>query len=80
MSGGAVERGALKLISLCPTDAVWEGAIRQARLPNGHKGEVDVFKYFVFLAGTLIGVGLLGTLGLQIVDEEELIDHGVENL
>ncbi|KAJ9604390.1 putative monocarboxylate transporter mch1 [Cladophialophora chaetospira] len=50
------------------------------KLPNGHKGEVDVFKYFVFLAGTLIGVGLLGTLGLQIVDEEELIDHGVENL
>ncbi|KIY04165.1 uncharacterized protein Z520_00857 [Fonsecaea multimorphosa CBS 102226] len=50
------------------------------KLPNGHKGEVDVFKYFVFLAGTLVGVGLLGTLGLQIVDEEEMIDHGVENL
>ncbi|KIX08348.1 uncharacterized protein Z518_03004 [Rhinocladiella mackenziei CBS 650.93] len=50
------------------------------KLPNGHKGEVDVFKYFIFLAGTLIGVGLLGTLGLQIVDEEELIDHGVEAL
>ena len=50
------------------------------KLPNGHKGEVDVFKYFVFLAGTLIGVGLLGTLGLQIVDEEQLIDDGVENL
>ena len=50
------------------------------KLPNGHKGEVDVFKYFVFLAGTLIGVGLLGTIGLQIVDEEGLIDHGVEAL
>lgn len=50
------------------------------KLPNGHKGEVDVFKYFIFLAGTLIGVGLLGTLGLRIVDEEELIQHGVENL
>jgi MFS family permease len=50
------------------------------RLPNGQKGEVDVYRFFVFLAGTLIGVGLLGTLGLQIVDEEELIDHGVENL
>ena len=50
------------------------------RLPNGQKGDVDVFKYFVFLAGTLIGVGLLGTLGLRIVDEEDLIDHGVENL
>ncbi|KIW21488.1 hypothetical protein PV08_02068 [Exophiala spinifera] len=50
------------------------------RLPNGAKGDVDVFKYFVFLAGTLIGVGLLGTLGLQVVDEEELIDHGVDVL
>lgn len=50
------------------------------RLHNGHKGEVDVFKYFIFLAGTLIAVGLLGTLGLQVVDEEELIEHGVENL
>lgn len=50
------------------------------KLPSGHKGDLDVFKYFVFLAGTLIGVGLLGTIGLQIVDEEELIDHGVEVL
>ncbi|KAJ4507884.1 putative monocarboxylate transporter mch1 [Exophiala dermatitidis] len=50
------------------------------KLPDGRKGEVDVFKYFVFLAGTLVGVGLLGTLGLRIVDEEELIEHGVENL
>lgn len=50
------------------------------KLPNGEKGDVDVFRYFVFLAGTLIAVGLLGTLGLQIVDEEELIEHGVEAL
>ena len=50
------------------------------RLPNGEKGDLDVFKYFVFLAGTLIGVGLLGTLGLHIVNEEELIEHGVEVL
>jgi len=50
------------------------------RLPNGRKGDVDVFKYFLFLAGTLIGVGLIGTLGLQIVDEEEIIEHGVEQL
>jgi MFS family permease len=50
------------------------------RLPDGEKGEVDVFRYFVFLACTLIGVGLLGGLALRIVDEEELIDRGVESL
>lgn len=50
------------------------------RLPNGQKGPLDVFKYFVFLAGILIGVGLIGTLALRIVDEEELIEEGVEHL
>lgn len=50
------------------------------RLPNGQKGPLDVFKYFVFLAGILIGFGVIGTLMLRVVDEEELIDAGVENL
>jgi MFS family permease len=63
---------------------MWESQIGAhllyQRLPDGRKGEVDVFQYFVFLAGTLVGVGLLGTLGLRIVDEEELIDDGVEAL
>lgn len=63
---------------------MWESQIGAhllyERLPNGQKGDLDVFKYFIFLAGTLIGVGLLGTLGLQIVDEEDLIDHGVDVL
>lgn len=26
-----------KLVPLCPADEVWEGAIRQAQLPGGHK-------------------------------------------
>ncbi|KIV87399.1 hypothetical protein PV11_02948 [Exophiala sideris] len=63
---------------------MWESQIGAhllyQKLPNGQKGEVDVFKYFIFLAGTLIGVGLLGTLGLQIINEEELIEQGVEAL
>ena len=50
------------------------------RLPDGRKGPIDVFKYFIFLAGILIGVGILGVLALRIVDEEELIDHGVEQM
>lgn len=50
------------------------------RLPDGRKGNVDVFKFFVFLSATLFAVGILGTFGLHIVDEEALIDHGVEEL
>ena len=50
------------------------------RLPNGQRGDVDVFKYFLFLGGTLFGVGIIGVLGLRIVNEEELIQQGVEQL
>ncbi|KIV93940.1 hypothetical protein PV10_05112 [Exophiala mesophila] len=63
---------------------MWESQVGahllSERLPNGGRGDLDVFRYFIFLAGTLIGVGLLGVIGLRIVDEEELIDHGVEAL
>lgn len=47
--------------------------------PDG-KGDVDVFKYFIFLAVTLVAVGLVGTVFLKVVDEEELIDEAVEEL
>jgi hypothetical protein len=50
------------------------------RLPNGQKGELDVFRYFLFLGCTLLAVGLIGALGLRIVDEEDLIDRGMEGL
>lgn len=48
--------------------------------PQGGRGDVDVFKFFIFLSGLLFAVGLVGALGLQIVDEEELIDEAVEEL
>lgn len=47
---------------------------------DGQRGDVDVFKFFIFLAVTLVAVGLLGTVLLKIVDEEELIDEAVEEL
>lgn len=49
------------------------------RKANGEKA-VDVFRYFIFLAGTLFGVGLLGTVGLRIVNEEDMIEEAVEEL
>jgi MFS family permease len=49
-------------------------------LPGNKKGDVNVFKFFIFLAFTLLAVGLLGSVLLKIVDEEELIDEAVEEL
>lgn len=50
------------------------------RRMDGGRGDVDVFKFFLFLAFTLLAVGLLGTVLLKIVDEDELIDEAVEDL
>ncbi|OJD15228.1 hypothetical protein AJ78_04488 [Emergomyces pasteurianus Ep9510] len=50
------------------------------RGPGGHKGDVDVFKYFLFLGILLTAVGVGGTFALRIVDEEELINEAVEEL
>ncbi|KAL4889589.1 major facilitator superfamily domain-containing protein [Aspergillus ambiguus] len=49
---------------------------------DGSRGDVDVFRYFVFLAVLTFLVGIIGTLGLMIVDEDEekYIDETVEEL
>lgn len=47
---------------------------------DGSKGDVDVFKFFLFLAITLLVVGLVGGWLLKIVDEDELIDEAVDEL
>ncbi|PVI02032.1 MFS general substrate transporter [Periconia macrospinosa] len=48
--------------------------------PDGSRGDVDVFKYFLFLAILLLSVGLIGFFTLRILDEEEMIDDAVEEL
>ncbi|MCJ1321649.1 putative monocarboxylate transporter mch1 [Xylographa vitiligo] len=47
---------------------------------DGGQGDVDVFKFFLFLSGTLFSVGLIGSVVLKVVDEDELIEEGVEEL
>ena len=49
-------------------------------LPDGGRGDVDAFKYFIFLAIALLAAGLLGTFGLKVVGEEELIGDALEAL
>lgn len=48
--------------------------------PNGSRGDVDVFRFFIFLGCTLLATGIVGTFTLQIVDEDEMIDEAVEEL
>lgn len=43
-------------------------------------GEVDVYRYFLFLAILLLVVGLIGAFALTVVEEEELIDEAVSEL
>ncbi|KAG5952420.1 putative transporter mch1 [Claviceps sorghi] len=48
--------------------------------PDGSKGEVDVFRFFVFLAVLLTIMGVIGTFLLQVVDEQDLIEEAIEEL
>ncbi|KAH9827985.1 Major Facilitator Superfamily [Teratosphaeria destructans] len=50
------------------------------RKPNGRKGDVDVYRFFLFLGFLLLGCGIIGFFTLRIVGEEELIDEAVEEL
>ncbi|EGX93859.1 MFS monocarboxylic acid transporter [Cordyceps militaris CM01] len=49
-------------------------------LPDGTKGDVDVFRFFLFLALLLLAVGVLGFFTLKVVDEEDLIEGAIEEL
>ncbi|KAF3765795.1 hypothetical protein M406DRAFT_60383 [Cryphonectria parasitica EP155] len=50
------------------------------RLPDGTRGDVDCFLFFLFLAILLFTVGLLGSFTMKVIDEQELIDEAVEEL
>ncbi|KAI9889611.1 MAG: putative monocarboxylate transporter mch1 [Vezdaea aestivalis] len=50
------------------------------RNPDGSKGDVDVFKYFIFLGIMLFVAGCIGSVALRIINEEELIDEAVDEL
>lgn len=50
------------------------------RRPDGSAGEVDVFRFFLFLAVLYFVVGLIGSVTLKVVDEDDLIDEAIEEL
>jgi MFS family permease len=50
------------------------------RHSDGSKGDVDVFKFFVFLGATLFAMGIIGSIALQVVDEGEMIEDAIDQL
>lgn len=48
--------------------------------PDGSFGEVDVFRFFIFLAILLFVVGIVCTFSLRVVDEQDLIDEAIEEM
>jgi MFS family permease len=48
--------------------------------PDGSRGDVDVFRFFVFLGCTLAGAGIIGALALKVVDEESMIEEAIDEL
>ena len=47
---------------------------------DGSQSQVDVYRYFLFLAGLLFAVGILGAVGLRIVDEEAILEDAVDEM
>jgi MFS family permease len=50
------------------------------RRADGSRGEVDVFRFFIFLACLLFGAGMLGSVALKIVDESDMIEEAIDEL
>lgn len=71
-------------IAACGLSGMWlsqfGSRVLYERLPDGTKGDVDVFHFFLFLAILLVVVGIIGTFTLRVVNEQDLIDEAVEEL
>lgn len=48
--------------------------------PDGSKGDVDVFRFFIFLASLLVTMGVVDIFALQVVDEQDIIEEAIEEL
>lgn len=47
---------------------------------GGGKGDIDVYRFFLFLTGLLFAVGLVGAFTFKVVNEDELINEAVSEL
>lgn len=63
---------------------VWQSQVASRllyeTLPDGSRGDVNAFYFFLFLAALFCLVGIMGTFLMKVIDEDELIDEAVEEL
>lgn len=64
---------------------MWLSQVGNSRLfterrEDGSIGDLDVFRFFVFLGVLNCFLGIIGTMTLRIVDEQDLIDEAIEEL
>ncbi|TKA25230.1 hypothetical protein B0A50_05928 [Salinomyces thailandicus] len=63
---------------------MWESQVGSQLLyernGDGRKGDVDVYRFFLFLGCFLFAAGVVGFFALRIVGEDELIDDAVDEL
>ncbi|KAH0365749.1 MFS general substrate transporter, partial [Aureobasidium melanogenum] len=63
---------------------MWESQVGSRLLyekkPDGTPGDIDVFRFFIFLGCTLFSAGAIGFFLLRIIDEDEMIDEAIEEL
>ena len=59
---------------------LWQSQVGSRLFYDQRQGNVDVFRFFLFLGTLFFAVGFLGALLLRIVDEDELIEDAVSEL
>jgi MFS family permease len=47
---------------------------------DGSKGDVDVFRFFIFLGCTLLGMGIIDAFALKVIDESDMIEDAIDEL
>ncbi|CAN8103805.1 unnamed protein product [Discula destructiva] len=63
---------------------VWQSQVASRLLyeplPDGTRGDIDVFYFFLFLATLFLVIGTAGSLFMKVIDEEDLIDEAVQEM
>ena len=59
---------------------MWQSQVGSYFFKEQGTGELDVFRYFIFLTFLQFTVGVIGSVGLRVVDEETLIEEAANDM